>query len=146
MEYEKTIPNAGKFTHNDLFPFRIRIFKIDSSLYNQSCVSALRAILLHIFFIFFFSILIYIHYYLVLVSDIEHSGETIIYITKYYLWYSRYSTGTIHSCSSITDCFLCCTSHPQDCNVTTNVYISVFSPFSSSPITPLTSGNHQSVL
>ena len=61
-----------------------------------------------------------------------------LYFTKCSPWYFWYPPGTIHSYYTVNWLyFLCCTLHPHDYFVTTNLYFSVPSPFSPSPSTSL---------
>ena len=53
--------------------------------------------------IFCFSITIYFQYYFILVSGVHHSGQTLIYFTKWSVQYFQYPPGTRHGYHSITD-------------------------------------------
>ena len=53
---------------------------------------------------------------------------------------------TWHRTSFLQYYFPCCTLHPHDCSVTTNVYFSIPLPFTASPPVPVPSGNRQPVL
>ena len=67
---------------------------------------------------------------------------------KYSPWYFKVPTTTIQLLQYYRLCFLCYTWHLHDYFVTTNLYLSVWVPlpFLTSPLIPLPSGNHQSVL
>ena len=52
---------------------------------------------------FFFSITVYIQYYFVVVSGVQHSGYIITCFTKYSSQYLQYSPGTIPNYYNTTD-------------------------------------------
>ena len=50
------------------------------------------------------SIKVYIQYCFVLVSGVQHSGQTLIYVTKWCPQYAQHPPGAVHSYYNITDC------------------------------------------
>ena len=83
-----------------------------------------------------FSMTVHMQYYVALASAVQHSGRTIIYLTKCPPAISSthrapYMVITYHWLYS-----LCCASHPCDCCVATDRHFSTPSPFSSSPQPP----------
>ena len=102
----------------------------------------------YIFFLFkffYFSTTAYIQYYFVLVSGVQHSGQTIMYFTKWSPWYFQCPPGPIHGYYSVNDYVAPSVLYVPGTILTTNLYFLILCIFTHSPSTPLI-GNHQNTL